>query len=293
MDIERVNAVRAAWAANDAIRDAGLVEPEDIIQHKNIVYELIDGMRLRLDVYIPKNISLPAPTIVNVHGGGYFYGDKELYRFYSMDMAKRGFAVICFDYRLAPENRFPAPLVDLNEVMRWLERNAASYSLDSDRVYVIGDSAGAQLASHYATIYANPEYARVFGFEVPKVRIRAVSLACGMYDILKRLNSEEDRQLFLDYVGEDYDITDERLKNLNYIDNRFPATYVFSFSHDFLVAECKPFAELLKARGVNAEWRIYGTEADTEYGHVYHEDIRKETARLANDEQAAFLRRYL
>ena len=50
--------------------------------------------------------------IVNIHGGGYFYGDKELYRFYCMHLAEYGFAVINYNYRLSPENKFPAPLED-------------------------------------------------------------------------------------------------------------------------------------------------------------------------------------
>ena len=60
----------------------------------------------KLDVYRQKDATGKLPVIVSVHGGGWVYGDKERYQFYCMDLAERGFAVVNFSYRLAPEYKF-------------------------------------------------------------------------------------------------------------------------------------------------------------------------------------------
>ena len=76
-----------------------------------------------LDVYKPKSAEGKLPVIVNVHGGGWVYGTKEVYQFYCMSLAQMGFAVVNFNYRLAPENKFPSSVEDTNSVFNWIEKN--------------------------------------------------------------------------------------------------------------------------------------------------------------------------
>ena len=107
--------VRKSFAAGDMIRDAGLKTPKDVQRFDDIVYGE-DKVWQSLDVYRPKatNIEEKLPVIVSVHGGGWVYGDKKLYQFYCMSLAQRGFAVVNFSYRLAPESKFPASIIDTN-----------------------------------------------------------------------------------------------------------------------------------------------------------------------------------
>ena len=109
--------VRKAFAAGDMVRDAGLKTPEDVKRFDDIVYGE-DKVWQSLDVYRPKatNIEEKLPVIVSVHGGGWVYGDKEGYQYYCMSLAQRGFAVVNFSYRLAPESKFPASIIDTNLV---------------------------------------------------------------------------------------------------------------------------------------------------------------------------------
>lgn len=83
-----------------------------------------------LDVYRPKDTEGNLPVIVSVHGGGWVYGDKELYQYYCMSIAQRGFAVVNFTYRLAPEYQFPAPMEDTNSVFAWILDNKDKYGMD-------------------------------------------------------------------------------------------------------------------------------------------------------------------
>ena len=94
---------RIAWAKSDAQRDKGLTMPEDVEQFCQIAYAE-DGLAAHtLNVYRPKNAGDTLPLLISIHGGGWFYGDKELYRFYCAHMAQLGFVVVDCDYRLAPE----------------------------------------------------------------------------------------------------------------------------------------------------------------------------------------------
>ena len=137
---------------SDRKRDSKIPFPAGVKEWNNISYGPYGKSNL-LDVYAPAD-KTNCPIIINVHGGGYVYGSKEIYRRYGMDMARRGFAFVNFNYRLAPKWRFPTPLWDTNSVMEWICKNAARYHLDPKRIIIVGDSAGAQLASQYAAIEA-------------------------------------------------------------------------------------------------------------------------------------------
>ena len=71
----------------------------------------------KLDVYYKKGTSENLPVIVSVHGGGWVYGDKDVYQYYTMHLAQMGFTVVNFSYRLAPEHLYPAALEDVNSVL--------------------------------------------------------------------------------------------------------------------------------------------------------------------------------
>lgn len=286
---ERVIKMRKAWAENDAKRDAGLKEPQNIEKFRNISYGPYGDWNL-LDVYrLKSKAGERLPVIVNIHGGGYFYGDKELYRFYCMHLAEYGFAVINYNYRLSPENKFPAPLEDTFSVFGWISENADIYGLDTDNVFMAGDSAGAQLVSQFACICSNKTYADIFGFKLPdNVRLKGISLACGMYDIRRR--SDADNDLMLDYLGSLSLLDDPRTEIHEYITSDYPPAFVFSAENDFLVTECEPFAEFLRQKGIKTEAKIYGKKEDVEVGHVFHINLRLPVGEEANREQADFFK---
>ena len=121
---------------SDRKRDAQIPYPAGVQQWNDISYGP-HGKENLLDVYRPVGAG-KCPIIVNVHGGGYVYGTKEIYRRYGMDMARKGFAFVNFNYRLAPKWKFPTPLFDTNAVMEWIVQNAARYHLDPERILLVG-----------------------------------------------------------------------------------------------------------------------------------------------------------
>lgn len=276
---------------SDYKRDKAIALPEGVAQCRNISFGC-HGKWSLLDVYHPDGASEPLPTIVSIHGGGYVYGTKEIYRRYGMDMARRGFAFVNFNYRLAPKWKFPTPLWDTNAVMEWICKNARRYHLDPHRIILVGDSAGAQLASQYAAIAANPEYAALFHMTLPDIQIRALGLNCGMYDVPAMCQGKRTG-LALDYLGREIPADDPRLDVLSAIGTNYPPTYITTSCHDFLRQNAEPMCDFLKEKGIPAQWKCYGTEDDESIGHVFHVNIALDEATACNNDAAAFFREYI
>ena len=281
--------IRASRA--DRIRDAAIPLPEGVTECRNVSYGSHGDWNL-LDVYTPSGVTGPLPTIVSIHGGGYVYGSKEIYRRYGMDMAKRGFAFVNFNYRLAPKWKFPTPLHDTNAVLHWVCKNASRYHLDPDRVILLGDSAGAQLTSQYAAIHTNREYAKHFAMDLAPVNIRCVGLFCGMYDMKERASGKR-KGIQLDYLGRDLPSDDPRFAVLENIDSSYPPAFIATSCHDSLRPCAEPMYHFLTEKGVDARWHCYGTEQQEEIGHVFHVNIALPEAKQCNDDAALFFAGYV
>ena len=275
----------------DKKRDAAIPLPTGVTECRNISYGSFGTWNL-LDVYYPEGTTAPLPTIVSIHGGGYVYGTKEIYRRYGMDMARRGFAFVNFNYRLAPKWKFPTPLHDTNSVMEWICKNAARYHLDPSRIILLGDSAGAQLTSQYAAMVTNPPYGALFRMNIPRITIRAVGLNCGMYD-MKANAAGKRKGIHLDYLGKALSPDDPRFAVLENITQDFPPAYITTACHDFLRPNAQPMCEFLRAKGIDADWKCYGQEDNKEVAHVFHVNILLPDAISCNDDSAAFFKKYV
>lgn len=281
----RINA-----AKNDAKRDSQIPFPTGIQESNNISYGPHGSWNL-LDIYRPEGKD-NCPIIVNVHGGGYVYGDKELYKRYCMDLARRGFAVVNFNYRLAPRWKFPVPLEDLNRVMQWISRESRRFG-DISHLFMVGDSAGAQLASQYAAMATNPEYMALFGLcSVPNIKIRALGLNCGLYD-MKMIATDRRKGLELDYLGRRIKNDDPRLTVMDAITPAYPPAHITTACHDFLQPMAQPMADHLTSKGVPCRVDVYGSEDDPSTGHVFHVNILKPEAIRCNDAQCDFFRSFV
>ena len=274
---------------SDAKRDAGLYIPDNIMYIRDIIYGSDDKYN-SLDICYPKDKGdKKLPALISVHGGGYVYGTKEVYQFYAADLARRGFIVVNFNYRLAPKYKFPTPLEDLSHVIDWMIEHKDNYPFDLSNVFLVGDSAGAQIACQYGTIYSNEGYRKLMRFKKPDITIRALGFCCGCYDLKERAADKKDT-IVREYVGKHPEEFGEKLNYLEYINKDYPPTYLFSSVGDMLVEECAPMAEFLRERGIEAKYRIYGDEHD---GHVFHVDIKSRTATKANDDQMQFFKEHI
>ena len=229
------------------------------------------------------------PVIVSIHGGGWVYGDKERYQYYCMSLAQRGFAVVNFSYRLAPEYKYPSGMEDTNTVFRWVFDNAATYGFDTGHIFAVGDSAGAHMLAIYSCICTNPTYAARYDFAPPAgFAPTAVALNCGAY-----LMSRERDQLMAELLpggGTPEEI--DFISPLGHMTPDFPPTFLMTATEDFLKPQAPVFAARLAELEVPFVYRFYG-DRHTRLGHVFHCDMRSEWASLCNDEECDFFRRFL
>ncbi len=285
--------LRKTFKAGDDARDKGLRTPDHILRQDDIAYGEDPRWQV-LDVYRPRDAEgQKLPVIVSVHGGGWVYGTKETYQFYCMDLAARGFAVVNYTYRLAPEHKFPAPVEDACAVFGWVRANAERYGFDTDHVFAVGDSAGAQILTIFCCMCTDPAYARRFSFRPPEGFVpRAVALNCGAYSV-----DDEPRgltaALMADYLpGKGTPEELETLRVLDHITDAFPPAFVMTATEDFLRQDAPVMAAALAGKDVPFVYRFYGDRAKR-LPHVFHCDIRSEDAKLCNDEECAFFREFL
>ncbi|MDN5210857.1 alpha/beta hydrolase [Fulvivirgaceae bacterium BMA12] len=120
--------------------------PDEIQEIKNIEYKNIDSLSLQLDIYKRKNLSEPAPVMMFIHGGAWRTGKRSDYLPYLIDYAKKGFITVTVSYRLVKQAVFPAAVQDVNCAVKWIKTHGAAYGIDTEKIVLIGGSAGGHLA---------------------------------------------------------------------------------------------------------------------------------------------------
>ncbi len=140
----------------------------------------------QLDVYYPEGTQGTLPVIVEMHGGGWMYGNKELNKFYATFLAARGFTVVNINYRLSPKALNDEQLFDVMSAFDWTYKNIENYHGDLSRVYVTGDSAGGQLAAYSSIINSSDKLSEIFGVKRTDLKIRAVGLTSPVSFMTKK-----------------------------------------------------------------------------------------------------------
>ncbi len=286
--------LRISCKKNDGKRDAGLVYPKEIIREENISYGP-DKMNL-LDVYRPANVYGNFPVIVSVHGGGWVYGDKKLYSHYCVSLAKQGFVVVNFTYRLSPEHKFPCHLEDTVKVFDWIHGNGTNYGMDMNNIFAVGDSAGGHILAQFCQLCVNPEFAKHFDFSAPEDYVpKAIALNCAVLDMeeIKKGEGKGVAMLMGDILprknrGEWLKL----ISPIDYVNEKFPPCYLMTANEDFLRTQPDSFKKKLEEYKVSYEYKLYGDETH-KLGHVFHLDMRNEIGQECNDVQCAFFRKYM
>lgn len=150
--------VRSAALPFPAGNDDGL-DNDGRVEWKDAVYDAGRGLGLRM--YKPAAAEKKLPVLVYFHGGGFCIGSYAWPNFHAGCLrlaASLPAVVLSFDYRLAPEHRFPAAHDDAATALLWLRDQLASGTTnpwladaaDARRVFVSGESAGGNLTHHLA-----------------------------------------------------------------------------------------------------------------------------------------------
>jgi len=160
----------------------------------NVRFANADGVEANLqslDVHSPAE-GTGHPIIVWLHGGGMKGGDKAQAGVTVLKpdlFLARGYVFASVNYRLAPVQKHPAQVEDTAAALAWLHDHAAEFGGDADRIFIIGISAGAQLA---AVVSTNERFLANHQKALSIIK-GAVILDIGSFDIPTLMEQAGDR----------------------------------------------------------------------------------------------------
>jgi acetyl esterase len=273
---------------------AKVVTQTDLIypsEHKNNSFDLI----------LPKGKN-NVPILFWVHGGAFVGGDKRDCLEYLEMIAAHGYAVVNMNYERTPEVVHPTPIKQMTELVRYVASQAEEHSIDLQRVFIGGDSAGAQIAGEFTNVQNNP----------------AVQESLHMKPVLK----SEQIKGYISFSGllnlKEYDETDSGLGNFlfrqtawAYFEDRswkestsvamaslignitasFPPTYMTDGNTNSFEKQMPELKTELEKWNIPVEMTYFTKEAAT-LQHEYQFDFSIKEANVNFDHVVLFLENY-
>jgi acetyl esterase len=273
--------------------------PPQVVAQSGLRYDPADPDGY-LDIYRPPAVAgATLPVIVWVHGGGFVSGRRGDGGNYLKVLAGEGFVTVSVGYSIAPGSIYPTPVKQLNAALGFLARERASLDIDSGRLFLAGDSAGAQISAQFANVVTSNAYAEAVGItpSVKAEQIKGVLLFCGVYD-LGMVNMSGPFGLFLktvvwSYSGSRDGLADPnfaRLSVKNYLTAAFPPAFISAGNADPLAPQSVALANALKEQGVQVETLFFPDNYEPKLGHEYQFDLDGDAGRLALSKLSAFVR---
>lgn len=282
--------MRVAFAAGDKARAELWHTPDGVDVVEDIPY-IDDGVRGHLlDLYLPHDAVLRGgnklPVYVDIHGGGFCYGYKELNRNFCTHLAAKGFAVFSLNYRPAPQTDFAGQLADVAAGYSWIRRHMGDYPIASDGVFVTGDSAGGTLALYSTAVEKSADFARQMGVEQSGLPIKGCALVSGAFDLAQYLpfvvaGADGTTAVPRDPVSTVEFIAPRFFAALAGVDPAFthldpfvagvdlPPIYLCTSSDDFIEYETLELAVQLSRHGRDFELHDWKTGKAEMLGHVF------------------------
>ncbi len=202
------------------------------------------------------------PALVYFHGGGFVVGDLDTHDGLCRLFAHEGgFRVIAIEYRLAPENKWPAPLDDATAVLHWIFENASALGVDAGRIAVGGDSAGGLLTASLTHVMKEKGGAAI-AFQMLLFPATDIAGHFGSMDkfgvgyfIDRQTIDWNNNQIF----PQDTDRTSPKISPLRAKDfTGLPPAYIMLGGYDPLHDEGLVYAEKLRQAGVTVTVADHG-----------------------------------
>lgn len=258
-DHAALRAQRAALMSSPAGRFV-FGRPDRRVRTEEVEIDL-KGHTLRALVHRPSGVGGDRPVVVNYHGGGWVQGAPEQSAWMASRVAARsGAVVVSPSYRLAPEHPYPAAVDDAWGAFGWVVDHADALGLDLDRMAVMGDSAGGNLAAVTAM--------RLREEGGPRLRAQVLIYpAVEMYDkfaselrmpdeaVLTSKNMRAFVELYLQDAHGTRDWQASPLRAASHAD--LPPAFILTADHDPLLDNGTRYRDALRAAGVPVTYREY------------------------------------
>ncbi len=232
------------------------------------------------DIYYPSSSSSKHPTIIYLHGGGWFMGSRTdgdplasaggSIAKQNIMLAEHGYTVVSMDYCLSPEYRFPAQLLQINEGLGWFADHAEEYRLDMDNIVIMGGSAGAVMTAQLGAAYSNPEYAKAAGITpaIPLEHIRGLSIDGAPMN--PDWVNEGVAWMIQSWLGvaDLSDSTGKLLHVCQWVTGRYTRTFLTAGNDGCFPEHTQELGDALRAAGVEVD-DFYIDPAVSKQGHGY------------------------
>ncbi len=262
-----------------AIRDSFGCENKDLSSNIETIKTSFNNVNVEL--YRKKDISDNNPIIVNIHGGGFFGGCIDVVRNSCKLLADRSCStVVNIDYDLAPNAKFPTALDQCNSVIKYIIENSKELKVDSDKLVVMGDSAGGNLAAACCLSDKENNIAlQVLLYPLIELKVEDKNWSESLY-YLEEKHSEVGKTLIngirnlnevciFSYINDEQEMKNELVSPILAKDySLFPMTLLISPEFDYLRLQAEQFAKKLEENGIDTIlYRYQGM------GHAFYEHL--------------------
>ena len=286
------------WANTKRMDDkriATLTMPEGVAESNDHQYIDDGNVYHQIDVYYPEGTTEKLPVVIDIHGGGWMYGDKELNKPYCLYLAKKGNVVFNMSYRLCPDVTADEQLRDIGKALQWVRDNLDNYPCDKNNICLTGDSAGGMLACFTSMLSVSEKMRDLYDVEDFGLKFNAV----GLTSPVAYMDDGTYMSFYTKHMlgGNKY----KREKWANYINGdqllalgKMPPTFFVTSSGDFLAKDqTVKLEQAYRENGVETKLLNYGKVGGKEQPHVFaviYPD--REPGNETIDEMLAFFKKY-
>jgi len=235
-----------------------------------------------LDLFRPRTTRREnLPILIFFHGGGWISADRKIYRGIAATFSHAGFLTFNLDYRLAPKSRFPAPLQDAVRALDWIGRNAERYGGDRSVILLAGDSAGAQIASWYASALESGLLFERIGIRdlATPVSVKGLLLFYGVYDFDTLLDApfpfiETYARSFLGADSHTYARSSHIASPIRLVSPDLPPVWLCAGERDGLFAQSRAYADALRGCGASCQTLFFPPDYRANHGFLFFRWLR-------------------
>jgi len=234
-------------------------------EKRNISYCTIDKRKLLLDVFYPSSkAKAKRVAIMIIHGGGWRSGNRTQHYPLAQRLADLGYVCFTPEYRLSTEALFPAAVYDLKSALRWIRANAKQYNVDTNKIAVLGFSAGGELAAFLGVTNLNSN------FEGNECNLKSSSTVQAIIDLDGTLSfvhpesgeGDDSKRTsaatyWLGYPKRDNPKLWEEASPLTYVSKNTPPTLFINSSVDRMHAGRTDFLKVLNENNIYAEVKTF------------------------------------
>ncbi|XP_010460369.1 PREDICTED: probable isoprenylcysteine alpha-carbonyl methylesterase ICMEL1 [Camelina sativa] len=241
---------------------------------RSIVYG--DQPRNRLDLYLPRNSNGPKPVVAFVTGGAWIIGYKAWGSLLGQQLSERDIIVACIDYRNFPQGSISDMVKDASSGISFVCNHIAEYGGDPNRIYLMGQSAGAHIAACTLVEQVIKESGEGDSVSWSSGQINGYFGLSGGYNLLCLVDHFHSRGLyrsiFLSIMEGEESLRQYSPElvvqnpDLKHIIARLPPIILFHGTADYSIPSdaSKSFAETLQRLGAKAEVILYEGKTHTD-----------------------------